>query len=138
VASWLSAVVFIGVAVLSFVMSAKGLTASRLLPFHQSASGREWASFTADEQAVALALTRSLGLGLLVAGLSLVGAAVAAVLDAMAMASVLAVVACVFCAGLAVINRRLTLATGTSTPWRGSVYAAVLIVLAIVILIAFG
>lgn len=134
----MSAVVFAGVAVLSLVMSAKGLTTSRLLPFHLSASGREWVSFAADEQAVALALTRSLGLGFLVAGLSLVAAAVAAVLDAVGMASVLAGVACVFCAGLAVINRRLGLATGTSTPWRGSVYAAVLIVVAIVVLIAFG
>ncbi len=130
--------IFLGVAGLSFVMSVKGLGARRLLPFHQNASGREWASFTADEQAVALALTRSLGLGFLVAGLSLVGAAIAAMLDAVAMASVLAGVACVFCAGLAVINRRLSVATQTSTPWRGSVYAAVLIVVAIVIVIAFG
>lgn len=129
--SWASASIFALVSAVAFLMAAKGLTAVRLLPFHEQAGGRAWADQPVREQALALALTRSLGLGFLIAGLALAGAAVAVVWGEPTLASALGVLAAAFCAGLAAINHRLQRSTGAHTPWRGSLYAAAAILVAV-------
>ena len=125
-----SAVIFAVVALIAFTMARNGLAARRLLPFHQAGTGRSWEDLSAGDQAVALALTRTLGLGFLTAGLSLITAAVTALVQADVATYALAATGLVFCAGLTVINRRLQRSTSTGTPWKGSLYAAVAILLA--------
>lgn len=127
--TWICAALWTGVAVVALTMARNGLAARRLLPFHQRASGRDWETLGKGERAVAVALTRSLGLGFLTAGLALLGAAAAVLLGAVMLAAVLAGLAAVFTLGLAVINYRLRTAAGTPTPWRGSLYAAALTLL---------
>jgi hypothetical protein len=129
VLTWICAAVWTGVALLAFVMARNGLAAGRLLPFHERASGRDWEALSAAERAVALALTRSLGLGFLITGLALLAAAGEVLLGAAGLAAALAGLAVVFTVGLAVINHRLQAAVGTPTPWKGSLYAATLTLL---------
>jgi hypothetical protein len=127
----LGSVLFAAVGVLAAVMADKGLRADRLLSFHQAGTGRQWTDLSPGEQAVGLALTRTVGLGFTTAALGLLGATVAAFLDAPQIAVPLAGVGLVFCFGLALINRALTKATSVNTPWRGALIAAVLIAIGI-------
>jgi hypothetical protein len=120
---------FVGLVALS--MAWKGLSARRLLPFHQAGTGRAWDDLSRGERSVAAALTRSLGLGFLAAGLALLAAGVTAVVGEDVATYGLAGVGGVFCAGLAVINRRLTLDTSVGTPWKQSLYAVVAILAAL-------
>ena len=124
-------VLFTMVAFVSATMAWKGLTARGLLPFHQAATGRDADALTPSEQSVAIAMTRSLGLGFTVATLSLLIAAAAEAAGQRWTVACGATVALVFCAGLAVINRRLTLATAVASPWKGSLYAAAVIAVAL-------
>ena len=71
-----SAVLFGAVGVVALTMAWRALTAKRLLPFHQAATGRPWTELSTGQQSVATALTRSLGLGFLAAGLALLDTSV--------------------------------------------------------------
>lgn len=124
-----SVALFAVVAVIAATMAWKGLSASGLLPFHQAASGRSTDTLSPAERSVAVALTRSLGLGFAVAALALVAAVVGTFLHDRWMVLGLGAVALVFCAGLAAINRQLEQATAVNTPWKGALYAAVAITL---------
>lgn len=126
-----SAVLFGVMGVVALTMAWRGLTAQSLLPFHQAATGRPWTELAPGEQSVATALTRSLGLGFLAAGLALLVASVTDVAHQDVATYSLAAIALVFCAGLALINRRVQLATSVGTPWKGSLYAAVAIAVAL-------
>jgi hypothetical protein len=126
-----SAVLLGLVGLVALTMARRGLTAKNLLPFHQAAAGRPWSELSPGEQSVATALTRSLGLGFLAAGLGLLVAAATALTGHDVATYALAAIGLVFCAGLAVINRRLQLATSTGTPWKLSLYAVVAIIVAL-------
>lgn len=126
-----SAVLFGLVGVVALMMAWRGLTAKSLLPFHQAAAGRPWAELSPGEKSVATALTRALGLGFLTAGLALLTAGVTALAHQSVGTYGLAGTALVFCVGLGLINRRLTLDTTVGTPWKGSLYAAVAILVAL-------
>jgi hypothetical protein len=126
-----SAVLFGLVGVVALTMARRALTAKSLLPFHQAAAGRPWAELSPGEKSVATALTRALGLGFLTAGLALLTAGVTALAHQSDATYALAAIALVFCSGLAVINRRLQRDTSIGTPWKGSLYAAVAIVVAV-------
>ncbi|HEY3408043.1 MAG TPA: hypothetical protein VGK53_07725 [Propionicimonas sp.] len=128
-----SMVLFTLVASVAATMAWKGLTAKGLLPFHQAAAGRGADTLTPSEQSVAVALTRSLGLGFAVVTLSLVAVVAAEAAGQRWTMVVGAVVALAFCSGLAVINRRLARESGVGTPWKQSLYgvAAIAIGLAL-------
>ena len=93
--------------------------------------GRPWTELSTGQQSVATALTRSLGLGFFAAGLALLVACVTDLAHQDVATYSLAAIALVFCSGLAVINRRLQLATSTGTPWKQSLYAVAAIIVAV-------
>jgi hypothetical protein len=129
----LGSVLFAAVAALAVVMTLRGLRADRLLDFHQAASGRSWTDLSPGEQAVGLALTRTVGLGFASAALALAGATVAGAVGSSVVAVPLAGVGLVFCLGLAWINRALTVSTSVNTPWRESLIASALIAVGMVL-----
>ena len=116
-------VLFTLVAYVAATMAWKGLTATGLLPFHQAASGRAADTLTRSERSVAVALTRSLGLGFAVVTLALLAAVAAEATRQLWTMVAGSVVALAFCGGLAVINRGLARASGVGTPWKESLYA---------------
>jgi hypothetical protein len=132
VALRVAAAVLLGlVGLIALSMAWKGLSAGRLLPFHQAGTGRTWDELSPRVRSVASALTRSLGLGFLAAGVSLLTAAVTAAVGQSVATFTLAAAGLVFCAGLAMINRRLTMDTSVATPWKQSLYAVAVIVTAL-------
>jgi hypothetical protein len=73
----------------------------------------------------------------LLAGLGLLAAAVANnVHGGLAVTLALASLSLLFCLGLAAFNRRLQSRTGSPTPWRGSLYAAIAVAIALGLSIA--
>jgi len=121
-------VVYLLVALVALSMARTGLTAQRMLPFHELAAGISWAEVGSGLRAVLLTLTRTVGLGFLVVALLLIGFPVAQfVHPGSATAYGPPALALIYCGGLAVVNHRLEATTGSPTPWKGSLYAAVLI-----------
>lgn len=127
----IASVLFTAVGAVAALMTWRCLGANRLLPFHQRPIGRPWAELNSGEQAVAQALTRSLGLGFLVAALALFGAAVTALTHSTVATYCLAGLGLVFCVGLAVINRWLFASASVETPWRGAIYLSAAVAIGI-------
>ena len=127
----IASVLFTAVGAVAALMTWRCLGANRLLPFHQRPIGRSWAELSSGEQAVAQALTRSLGLGFLVAALALFGAAATALTHPTMATYCLAGLGLVFCVGLAVINRRLHASASVETPWRGAIYLSAAVAIGI-------
>jgi len=116
------------VGIVSAVMAFKSLTWRTFLPFHERAAGLPWDSLGAGGQAVVLALMRVSGLGFLVVALLLVVFPVVTYGDqGLFMRFAVPSVALLYCVGLLVINFRLSAKTGVTTPWKGALYAALLL-----------
>ena len=125
------------VGIVSLVMAYESLRAPEFLSFHRAAAGEPWNAIADDLQAVIITLLRLSGLGFFVVGLQLLVVAVAGSLSPDPVVSlVLPSLSLLFCAGLCVINYRLHRQTSTRTPWKGSLYAAVAVAVALVLSIA--
>lgn len=124
------------IGVVSMMMAYQCLSADRLMPFHESASGADWDGLSDGVQQVILALLRQSGLGFLAAGMSLFvsAATVVASEDALAVFAP-PVLALVFCSGLFVVNRKLTAATGVQARARESLIASLVIVAGLVLVL---
>jgi hypothetical protein len=120
------------VGVTSLVMALKSFRASEFLPFHAAAAGQRWETVGDGLKAVVVALLRVSGLGFLIAGLQLIVVSVAINMRPdPVVAFVLPSLSLLFCVGLCAVNYQLFSRTGARTPWRGSLYAAVAIVVAL-------
>jgi hypothetical protein len=125
------------VGILSLVMATETLRAGKFLSFHEAAAGQPWDTVGTRLQAVIITLLRLSGLGFLIVGLGLLLAAVANnVRGGLGVTLALASLSLVFCLGLAVFNRRLQTQTSAPTPWRGSLFAAIAVAVALVLSIA--
>ena len=125
------------VGIVSLVMAAKSLRADAFLSFHEAAAGQPWDSIGNGLQAVIITLLGLTGLGFLVAGLGLLVAAVANNLrGGLGVTLALSSLSLLFCVGLGVLNHRLQMRTNAPTPWRGSLYAAAAVAVALVLSIA--
>jgi hypothetical protein len=132
-----STCLYVLVAIVSLVMAEKSLRASAFLSFQEAAAGQSWDTVGTGLQAVIITLLRLSGLGFLIVGLGLLIAAVANnVHGGLGVTLALASLSLLFCLGLAVFNRRLQAQTGGPTPWRGSLYAAIAVAIALVLSIA--
>lgn len=124
---------FAVVGVAAALMAVAGLRSRRLLAFHQRALGVSWEQMTPSEQEVGLALTRSLGLGFFCAATAAFAATGFAIADDRRAALLLSCIALAFCLGLALVNRELQSTTAVRTPWRGSLYAALVVAVGMVL-----
>jgi|WetSurMetagenome_2_1015567.scaffolds.fasta_scaffold15507_3 hypothetical protein len=125
----ISSGIYLAVGSVSAVMAGKTLLAKKVLPFHEEAAGRPWVELEPGVQSVILALMRVSGLGFLVTALLLLLLPVSTyVNDSRDVTLVLPAVALVFCLGLFFVNLQLRAKTGAQTPWKGALYAAVLLV----------
>jgi hypothetical protein len=123
-------VLYLLVALVALSMARTGLTAQRMLPFHELAAGISWDDVGSGLRAVLLSLTRTVGLGFLVVALLLiVFPIVQFVHPGSATAYGPPALALLYCGGLAVVNHRLEAATSSPAPWKGSLCAAGLITL---------
>jgi hypothetical protein len=128
---------YIIVALVSLLMAAKSLFSIRFLPFQEQAAGMSWESVESRLQCLVLSLMKVSGLGFLVVGTLLIFASVATLMsDDHILRYFAPSMSFVFCLGLSFINHQLSVKTSAKTPWKGSLYAAILLLVGIGISIA--
>jgi hypothetical protein len=119
------------VGLVSLVMARKNLGSRGFLPFHEQVLGRPWDDVDHGPQLLVGSLMKLAGLGFGVVGLQLLAVPLIGVLaDLPLLGFVAALEGLLYCVGLFAVNYRLFSATGAHTPWRGSLYASVALVLA--------
>ncbi|HTO93189.1 MAG TPA: hypothetical protein VMM80_02415, partial [Bacteroidota bacterium] len=113
-----AAALYLAVALISLVMARKGLFSTRMLPFHEKASGTDWDTLSPGVRSVVIALLRSTGLGFLILALLCAGLTVLRIAGVYPhLTATWSLLPLLFSAGLARINYRLMNETGARTPW---------------------
>jgi hypothetical protein len=127
-------VLYLVVGMICSVMAFKCLGATRFLPFHEKAIGKQWDEIENSFKPVFLSLLRLVGLGFLIISILLIvfPAVTLAVPNAFDRYSIPGL-ALVYCAGLFLINYQLHKKTGVDTPWKGSLYALFVLIAGIII-----
>ena len=113
-------------------MAQKSLRARKFLPFHEAAAGEPWDAIDNGIQAVIMTLLRLSGLRFLIVGLQLLVVSVVSNWDQdLVVTLALPLLSLLFCVGLCVINYQLHSRTSAQTPWKGSLYVAIVIAVAL-------
>jgi hypothetical protein len=130
----LSTVLYELVGLIALTMGYKSISSRQFLPFHEEAAGKRWDDLGPGLQSVLRALLKLTGLGFLVVGLQLVSFPIVSLFvhDPVLQYGV-AFTSFVYCFGLFLVNYQLKVKTGVETPWRGSLYATVAIVVAVTV-----
>jgi hypothetical protein len=119
-------------------MALKSIFAGSFLPFHEKAANKPWNEIEEPLKNVILSLLRLGGLGFLIISILLI---VCTGINFFVQSDIykyaIPIVALIYCTGLSVNNYVLFKNTKTNTPWKGSLYAA-LIILAGLILSIFN
>lgn len=122
------------VGLISLTMAYKSIFSTRFIPFHEKAAGKTWDQVDNGLQSVIIALMRVSGLGFLVVALLLIIFPLfnyyyknSFIQYAVPMISL------VYCFGLFLFNYQLHTKTNAETPWKRSLYAALVILIGFII-----
>ena len=122
------------VGVISLMMAIKNLTAKEYLSFHEEAAGKKWEEIDVSLQILIISYLRIIGFGFLIAALlMLICPIVNYFIQNIFFEFAVPVLALIFCSGLFINNYILYKKTTAYTPWKGSLYAVVIIVVGMVI-----
>ena len=122
------------VGVISLIMAFKNLLSKKYLFFHEKAAGRSWEEIDKSLQVVILALMRISGLGfLMVALLLLIFPVVNQFIHSEFLRYSIPIIAFLFCTGLFLVNYKLHKQTNSTTPWKGSLFAMMVILAGIIL-----
>ena len=128
-------VLYFIIGIISFVMSWKSLFSKRYLPFHEEASGTFWTEIDGKLQIVFLSIMRISGLGFLTLFILLTVFPVANFfIQSTFIDYSIPAIALIFCTGLFIINYILYKKTKAKTPWKGSIYAVIVIIISFIII----
>jgi hypothetical protein len=130
----LPVVLYVSVGMICLVMAFKCLFSAKILPFHEKAAGKQWDEFEPPVKLVLLSFLRLSGLGFLIMAVLLMFCPIVNYcIPNMFYKYLIPFLALLFCVGLVINNYVLYRRTGADTPWKGSLYAMVVIVAGIVI-----
>ena len=116
------------VGVISLTMAYKNIFANRIIPFQEQAAGKSWNDIEKGVQFVIITLMKVSGLGFLVIALLLMIFPVVNYFDNNSFVQyVIPVISLLYCFGLFLFNYHLYIQTKVSTPWKRSLYAAIII-----------
>jgi hypothetical protein len=122
------------VGLVSLTMAYKSILSKGFLPFHEEAAGKSWDKIGTGLQFVVIALMRVSGIGFLVVGCQLT---IFPIVDHFNhdpfVHYAIPAISLLYCFGLFLINHQLSIKTRARTPWRGSLCAAVILALGIII-----
>jgi hypothetical protein len=122
------------VGLVSLRMAMKSIVADAYLPFHEKAAARQWDDIEEPLRHVILSMLRLGGLGFLIVGVMLVSFPVVNYFHPTGFYKYsVPVLALVFCLGLFLNNYWLYRKTGAQTPWKGSLYAMLFLILGLVL-----
>ena len=122
------------IGVISMVMAFKNLFSTRYLPFHEKAANKQWDEIDTSLKLVILSLLRLSGLGFLIISiLLLVFPVINYFVPNMFYKYSIPIIALIYCTGLFIINFLLYRRTKEDTPWKRSLYAAMILIVGIII-----
>lgn len=125
------------IGIISLVMALKSFYSEKFLPFHEKAGGKPWNEIENPLKLVILFLLRISGLGFFVVSiLLLVYPVVNYFVHNTFYKYSIPLTALFFCIGLLLNNYSLYKKTKADTPWKGSLYASIIIICGIIISIA--
>jgi hypothetical protein len=113
------------VGVISLTMAYKNIFANRIIPFQEQAAGKSWNDIEKGVQFVIIALMKVSGLGFFVVALLLMIFPV--VNNNSFVRYAIPVISLLYCFGLFLFNYHLYIQTKVNTPWKRSLYAAIII-----------
>jgi hypothetical protein len=122
------------VGIISMIMAGKNLSSNKFLPFHEKAANKQWDEIDNPLKLVILTFMRLIGLGFLIVSVLLLVFPLINYFkpDKFYKYSIPAV-ALIYCTGLFVVNYLLYKKTEADTPWKGSLYAMIAIIIGIII-----
>ena len=127
-------VLYFIVGIISLMMSLKSLFSKKYLSFHEQAAGKPWSEIDDKLQPVFLSIMRVSGLGFLTLFFLLTAFPIANLFIQNTFINYsIPLIALVFCIGLFIVNYILYKKTKAETPWKGSIYAIIVIIIAIII-----
>ena len=122
------------IGVISMVMAFKNLFSTRYLPFHEKAANKKWDEIDTSLKLVILSLLRLSGLGFLIISiLLLVFPIINYFVPNIFYKYSIPIIALIYCTGLFIINFLLYRRTKEDTPWKRSLYAAMILIVGIII-----
>jgi hypothetical protein len=122
------------VGAISAVMAVKNLSANKFLPFQQKAADRRWDEIDHSVRIVILMLLRLAGIGFLIIAILLLAFPIINYFTSNIFYKFsIPLVALIYCTSLFVINYSLFKKTKANTPWKGSIYAMIAIIVGIII-----
>ena len=123
------------VGLICLLMAYKSIFSSKFLPFHEEAYGKPWETVDLKLQSVILTILRISGLGFLVVGLLMTIFPIVNrfKVDSFSEFGVPAT-AIIYSLGLFIFNYQLYKKTNASTPWKGSIIIAIVVLFSLIIL----
>ncbi len=116
------------VGVISMTMAYKNIFAKRIIPFQEQAAGKSWNDIEKGVQFVIIALMKVSGLGFFVVALLLMIFPVVNYFDNNSFVQyAIPTISILYCFGLFLFNYHLYIRTKVNTPWKRSLYAAIII-----------
>ena len=122
------------VGVISAFMAIKNLFSARYLPFHEKAANKPWDEIENSLKLVILIFLRLIGMGFLIVSILLLVFPVVNYYNPNIFYKYsIPVLALIYCTGLFIFNYILHIKTKTDTPWKGSLYAMLALIVGIII-----
>lgn len=127
-------ILYLIVGIVSLVMARKCLFSKSFVLFHEKAAGTSMEKLDQKIQNVVLALMRTTGLGFLIVGIFLVAFPIMNFFKPDLVSGLGIPFVCeIYCLGLFIANYRLHRKAGVGTPWKGSLVAAAMLLLGMLI-----
>ncbi len=127
-------VLFFLVGLVFLVMALKSFLSGKFLPFQEQAAGRPWDEIEGPLKFLILSFLRLVGLGFLVISILLmIFPVVNYFLPGIFYKYSIPCVALIYCIGIFAVNYSLYKDTKADTPWKGSLYAVIVLITGIII-----
>jgi hypothetical protein len=128
-------VLFMIIGFISLTMAFKSLFSEKFIPFHEKAAGISLDRLAQPLQYVIRSLMKTSGLGFLATGLLLLIFPIVNYFEPESFVKyAIPSIALFYCAGLFLVNYSLYLKTKVTTPWMGSLFAVIALVVGIILL----
>ena len=115
-------------------MAFKGLFSKKFLSFHEEVTGKKWNEIENRLKILILSLLKLMGLGFLIVSILLIIFPIVNYFSPNEFYQYfIPATALVYCAGLFSVNYSLYKTTKVDTPWKGSLYAMIILKLGIII-----
>ena len=130
----LPVVLYMLVGFISVVMALKNFSSKKFLPFYEQASGKHWEDIDDPVKIIILSLMKLVGLGFLTQAILMTVFPLVNYFSPDPVNGILIpAVAFLFCTGLFAVNFSLFKKTKAETPWKGSLYAMVILLIGMIV-----